>query len=178
MVYKRIMVPFRPEHYGDLQWIQTGALSRIHELKCGDSVVARLEFKNLFGSLAEGRTTEGVWTFRRRGLLRQTVFVRPAGTREDIIVYEPNWSKRRGVISGPGEASYNWEAANFWCSDWTLSKRPGARLVSFRSKGVVKASSAVVLTGEAKAEPRLELLLMLGCFIAILHKRDAAVTAT
>jgi hypothetical protein len=172
------MVPFRPEHYGDLQWIQTGALSRIHELKCGDSVVARLEFKNMFGSLAEGSTTEGVWTFKRRGLVRQTVFVRPAGTREDIITYEPNWSKRRGVITVPGGLSYNWEAANFWCSDWTLSKRPGGRLVSFRNKGIVKASSAVVLAEGAKEVQHLDLLLMLGCFLAILHRRDSAAAAS
>jgi hypothetical protein len=172
------MVPFRAEHLGELQWVQAGALSRIHELKSGDSVVARLEFKNLFGSLAEGQTTDGVWQFKRRGLLRQSVFVRPAGSRQDIILYEPNWSKRRGKIQGPGGAIYNWEAANFWCTDWTLSRCPGPRLVVFRSKGIVRAASAVTMTPEAAAEPQIELLLMLGCFIAILHKRDAVAAAS
>jgi hypothetical protein len=178
MVYKRSMVAFTPEHYEDLAWIQTGAISRFHELKSGGVVLARMEFKNLFGALAEGQTTDGVWTFRRKGLIRQTVFVRPAGSKEDVIRYEPNWSKRKGIINGPGEAVYNWEAANFWCTDWTLSRYPGAKIAHFKSKGVVRTASGVALSPEAKDEPNLPLLLMLGCFIAVLHRRDTALAAS
>jgi len=172
------MVPFRPEQLGDLEWIQTGAISRFHELRAGDSVFAQLEFRKTFGSLATGKTDQGVWTFKRRGFLHATVGVRVAGSDRDLMVYEPNWSGRRGHIQTAEGATYSWESVNFWGTDWVLAKPHGPKLAYFRHKGVVRSVAEVELTDEGRAEPELALLLLLGWYLILLYMMDAATAST
>lgn len=172
------MVPLSTELAGDLMWMQTGAISRYHELRAGDSVFAQLEFRKAFGSLASGKTGQGAWTFKRRGFLHATVGVRKADSNEDLMVYEPNWSGRRGQIHTATGVTYNWEAANFWGTEWVLSKPRGPKLAYFRNKGVVRSAAEVTLSDEAYADPGLVLLLMLCWYLILLYMMDAAAAST
>lgn len=83
---------------GKLEWVQPKTMQRKYELRAADGLVATLEYKSAFGSLAVAASSDGIWTFKRVGFFNPRVTVRRQGEEQDLAVYRPRWTGNQGTI--------------------------------------------------------------------------------
>lgn len=150
-------------------------MHRRYQLMDGSSNYASLAFQSAFGSLAEARTASASWTFKRRGFLQPTVGVRVAGNEEDIAVYTPHWTHRKGAIRLASGESLLLHSEGFWGARWVLSTEDGKPLVHFANHGALKKGCEVSLEPGVRGREDLGLLLSLSWYLLLLHMQDAAV---
>ena len=63
----------------EMKWIQSGKLeSQLVTIE--NETIAKLVWKNSWGSLATGESSEGRWTLKREGFLRPRITIREAGS--------------------------------------------------------------------------------------------------
>ena len=169
----------------DLCWIQPKGLdNRWFELRAGDGIVATLEFETLCGSLARAQSADGSWTFKRVGFFNPRVTVRKAGQEADLAVYTPRWTGREGTLEFPDGRVFGWVQANFWATKFQITDAAGYSLVSFESgaeksrlSDIFKTQARVEIGRRGRALPELPLLVLLGWYLIILQKQDAAAVA-
>lgn len=171
------MLPLDAHAPATLEWKQESAFGRYFELKGGDSVYAALEFVKRFGSLAEGRTAAGAWTYKRRGMMSPAVSARAAGSDADLAIYKPNWSSSKGELTLPSGETLEFRSASFWGQDWILSTPGGQTLLRFSTKGVVKQGSEVHVDPAARERADLPLLLTFCWYLLLLYQEDMSTNA-
>jgi hypothetical protein len=172
-----------------LYWTQPKALTRSYELHANspgsEIVVARLCFEHPFGSLAEGQTTTGWWSFRRDGFFKPTVSVRVRGRDENVAVYHPRWTGIEGEIT-TARGVYTFRIANFWGNRHEIRDEEDQILAIFRSgcpdaklSDFFKSQSTLTITAEGSADPLIDLLVVTGWYLIVLNRDDtAAIVAT
>lgn len=168
------MIPIRSTQLAGLEWRQPSAFARSYELKAGDSVLATVEFKKVFGTLAEARTAEQAWTFKRTGFLTPVVTARVAGTEQDIAHYKPGLMGTKGTLHLAGGEVLEMKSTNFWASHWALLDQQGEALLKFSNQGVLKHGAHVEVAPSAAGRADLPLLLAMGWYILALHIEDSA----
>ena len=169
----------------DLYWIQPKGLdNRWFELRAGRDVVATLGFETLCGSLAGAQSADGSWTFKRLGFFNPRVTVRRAGEEVNLAIYTPRWTGREGTLEFPDGRVFGWVQANFWATKYQITDTAGYSLVSFESgaeksrlSDVFKTQARVETGPRGRALPELPLLVLLGWYLIILQKQDAAAVA-
>jgi len=91
----------------ELRWVQTAKLES--ELVTPDQqVVARLVWKNSWGSMATGESALGNWTFKRAGFLRPKITIRKAETDESLGAVTMDF-RGSGVLETSEGESYNFK---------------------------------------------------------------------
>ena len=169
----------------DLYWIQPkGIDNRWFELRAGGHVVATLGFGSLCDSLARAESADGSWTFRRVGILNPRVTVRKAGEEATLAIYTPRWTGREGTLEFPGRRVFNWMQSSFWATKHEITDAAGNPLVSFESgtakprlSDIFKTQARVEIDQRGRALPELPLLVLLGWYLIVLQKQDAAAVA-
>ena len=63
-----------------LKWEQPSVLKMEYELHAEGELLATLEFRSSFGSLATAMCADGCWTFKRVGFFQTKVSIRPCGS--------------------------------------------------------------------------------------------------
>jgi hypothetical protein len=170
-----------------LYWTQPKALTRAYELHANapdsDVHVAMLCFDHPFGSLANGQTTTGWWSFRRAGFFRSTVTVCSRGCEDTVAVYRPRWTGTEGEIT-TGHGTYTFKTANFWGTRYRIQTPEGEPLVTYRSgcpntrlRDLFKSQSTVTITTSGSNEPYIDLLVVLGWYLIVLSRDDTAAVA-
>ncbi len=167
-----------------LYWIQPKGLGRYFELRAGDDVLATLRFETLCGSLARAESADGSWTFKRAGFFKPRVTVRKAGEEVNSAVYTPRWTGREGVLEFAGGRVFNWTQTDFWATRYQISDVAENPLVSFESgldqsrlTDLFKTQARVAIDLRGRALPELPLLVLLGWYLIVLQKEDAAAVA-
>ncbi len=98
--------------------------------------------------------------------------------------YTPRWTGREGTLEFPGGHVFNWAQTDFWATKYQITDGAGNTLVSFES-GAEKARLSDMFKTQARVEislggrsiPELPLLVLLGWYLVILQKQDAATVA-
>jgi hypothetical protein len=172
------MKPLFIDPEGSLEWRQSGTFTRSYQLVTGkDQVVGMLEFSSAFGSRAEGRVADAVWSFKRTGFFSTTATARVCGSDENAAVYQPNWSGAKGAISLAGGERMILQSAGFWGGEWILLTESGLLLMRFHNRGIVRHGAAVEILPEARSKRELSLLLLFGWYVLVLHQEDSAAAA-
>lgn len=168
------MIPIRSALLATLEWRQHSSFARSYELKSGDSVLATIDFKKVFGTLAEAATSDQSWTFKRTGFLTPLVTARVAGTEQDVAWYKPGLMGTKGEVHLAGGEVFEFKSTNFWGSQWALLTPSDEILIRFHNQGVLKHGAHVEVAPEAAERPDLALLLTLCWYILALHQQDSA----
>ena len=161
-----------------LEWRQESMKRRFYELKGGDSTYGTLRFMTAFGSLAEAESSEGKWTFKRRGFFSPNIGARRTGSEEDVLVYTPKWTGMKGEIRTTQGERLAFHSEGFWGQQWVLASVAGRPLIRFENHGVLRHSSNVTLEPGARERSDLALLAGFCWYILLLHMEDASVTVT
>ncbi|QOY88652.1 hypothetical protein [Paludibaculum fermentans] len=170
------MIQIQSNQLGGLEWKQLSAFARAYELRSGDSVLASVEFKKVFGTLAEAKTAHEAWTFKRTGFLTPMVTARVAGSEQDVAHYKPGMMGTKGEIFLPGGEVLHMKSTSFWGSQWALMLGDGTALIKFQNQGMLKHGAHVDIEPAARERPDLPLLLTLCWYILALHQQDSAAT--
>jgi hypothetical protein len=170
------MISIQPNQLAGLEWRQPGAFSRTYELKSVDSLLARLEFKKTFGTLAVAESAAGRWTFKRCGFLTPVVTARVEGSDADIASYTPNFTSTRGTLRLASGETLDLKTTNFWGSEWALFDANRQQLVRFHNKGMIHHGADVDVSPAAGSRSDLDLLLTISWYILVMHMQDAAAT--
>lgn len=159
--------------------MQPHAMARTFELKDGEDVVAELEWKKMFGTLAEGKSEDGSWTFKREGFLSPRVTVRVAGSEDNLATFKPNW-KGEGDLEFADGRKFRWAQIDFWGNQWAFISENREPVVRFKPMGgfksLFKYQSNVEIAEASVKLTELPLLALLGWYIMILMVDDSTST--
>lgn len=156
---------------GELHWISGAGARRAWVLKSETGEVGRLRFQKLFGSLAVGETATGIWTFKREGFFQPRVTVRREGETagQNEALFAPGWGGAGPVTFASG-ARFLCKPGGWWRSNWQFGLMHGtAPLLQLEGMG---RGSRVTIGAEARELAELPVLLLLGCYIAVLARED------
>ena len=142
-----------------------------------DTPLATLRWQKLLGTLATAETPDATWTFKRTGFLHPRVTARIAGTDDDRAVFDAGWHGG-GTLTIVGGATFTWQAANFWRTQWGWRGATDTELLHFASKqGLLRQEGAVTITPDALRLPELGLLVTLGWYLLVLTAHDSTAAA-
>ena len=156
-----------------LKWSQPSALNREYELRAGDELAAVLRFPSSFTSYARAEGADGCWTFERTGFWRNKIVVRPCGSQAAVAVFKNSRRGSGGTLELPGGRKLP-ASANFWHTELEIRDDAGVLLLQVRGAGLVRLSASVVIQPEVAGQEGLPWLVMLGCYLLVMMKKDAA----
>lgn len=160
-----------------LLWVQPRAMKQRFELRCGDEVLAVMQWQSSWRSGATAETAEGSWSYKRQGF-RQQVIIQSNGA--DLLT--PTLSRRwtgSATLSFPDGHSYLWKRSGFWGIKRAWTTPEGTPMLGFKTKyGLLKTGGEVAIAPFAASLPELPLLMTLGFYLMVTEMRDAAATAS
>lgn len=171
------MIPIASGAGDAIEWVQPSAMSRAWELRDGDRTAGLLTFRSAFGSLAAAQFEAGAWTFKRTGFFSPKVTARREGEETDIAVYEPAFSRSKGVLRLAGGETLHVHSTNFWQTEWTLSDDAGNLLIECHNRGVFRRGARVNVSDTGRRRPDLSMLVGLFWYILVLYMEDSAAVA-
>ena len=147
-----------------------------YELRVGDELAAVLRFPSSFGSHATAESADGCWTFERVGFWRNKTLVRVCGAQTDVAVFKNCRWGSGGTLELPDGRRYP-ANTNFWRTELAIRNAKGEPLLQLWSSGVVRLSATVAIHPGAAKLPEVPWLVMLGCYLLVMMKVDAAAAA-
>jgi len=156
-----------------LAWTQPSALAMEYELRAGDALAATLAFRSAFGSFATATSRDGTWTFKRVGFWRTRVTVRGADDAAELATFRNNTWKNGGTLTLPDGRQLR-ATTNFWKTNLEFLDDAGASLMRVKSRGLVRMAADVELDPRALAVPEMRWVLLLGCYLCVMMRMDAA----
>ena len=159
-----------------LTWRQP-AIAQTFELSGPAGVYARLELKKLASSRANGISSRATFAFERQGMLKSHIRIRLAHSPQPLATYEPNFTGQKGLLKYSGGESVEFQATNFFKTEWQWLTPEGAGLIGFRLKAAGKPSATVFIGDDGLPRVDLDLLLLLGFYVLLLL-REASVEGT
>jgi hypothetical protein len=165
---KETMKKIREVGNQPLTWHQFEECKASWELRAGDDVVGTVAWQNPTGggTLALAASADGRWSFKRVGVFIPTVTVRVAGTDTDVATVSAHLG--RSVVYFADGRAVHFIRSSFWRSEFAFTLSNGEPLLAFKEGGtrVEFAQGAVTI-------PDASLLALLGCYLLVLHARDA-----
>jgi hypothetical protein len=156
-----------------LSWTQPSALDLQYELRAGDELAATLAFRSRFGTFATASSGDGIWTFKRVGFWSTRVAIRGADDEAELGSFKNNTWKSGGTLTLPGDRKLR-ATTNFWKTNLEFQDDAGASLIRFKSRGVVHMAADVEVDPRALDVPEMRWILMLGCYLCVMMRMDAA----
>lgn len=166
-----------------LYWIQPRTLERKFELRAETGLFGSLSFATALGTLATAEVATGSWTFKRVGFLNPRVTIREAGRDADLALFWPRfWGG--GWLEFANGGKFPWKSIDFWATTWgfadtreelVFTMKPGAEQPKLSD--LLKTQAVVEIGTHSFGLTELPLLLMLGWYMMIMQKEDAATTA-
>ena len=160
----------------EFKWSQPKALRLEYELRAGDELVAVLRFPSSFNSDARAESADGCWTFERVGFWRNKTVVRPCGSQAAIAVFKNSRWGSGGTLELAGGRQFP-ASTNFWHTELEIRNDTGDLLLRVRSSGLVRLSATVEIHPEVAGQTGLPWLVMLGCYLLVMMKKEAAAAA-
>ncbi len=166
----------------ELRWQPRSAFSRTYDLvdpqsEGADAYATLVWRRGLFLSgLAEARSGDGAWRFRRRGLVRDRVLV-TAGEDEAVVgTLERHW--RRSVLRLESGREYVWRRESLWSRARHFEDANGTPVLRLRAALWPPAGAArVELEASAAEAAERALLACLGWYLSVLDSRRRAAAA-
>lgn len=162
--------------HSSLKWVQPHVFGREWELRRDDDVAATLKFRSAFGTLAEGTSDDGAWTFKRVGFFQTRVTVRAEGATDDQAVFEPNTWKGGGSLRLAG-GRHVLVTTNFWQSRIEFALEDDAVLFRYLTEGFARQNATLEAMPALERMPEMPWLLLLGWYLVVMMHQDAAASA-
>jgi hypothetical protein len=147
-----------------------------YEMCVGDELVAVLRFPSSFSSHARAESADGCWTFERVGFWRNKTVVSGCGKQLPLGVFKNSRWGSGGTLELPGGRRYP-ASTNVWHTELVIRSEKGDSLLQLWSSGVLRLSATAVFHPVAAQLPEAPWLVMLGCYLLVMMKVDAAVAA-
>ena len=160
----------------DLKWVQPSAFRMDYELRAGDEVAARLQFRSAFGSFATGESAGGCWTFKRVGFFQTRVSIRQCGEEADIATFTNNTWSGGGTLDLTGGTKLL-VTTSFWQTKLQFTTESGSPLVQFNTGGMIHLSATVEIDPAAERREDLPLIVLLGWYLVVMMHNDSAASA-
>lgn len=158
----------------ELRWVQPTAFKPHYELRAGDDLVALLRISGLFRDQAAAESADGCWTFERVGFWRNKVRVRACDAQSELAVFKiSKWGDGSGVLQLPDGRRLS-VTTNFWRTEYQFRSETGKPLLRIFSGGVLRQNAKVDVHVRAAGLPELPWLVMLGLFLMVMARADAA----
>ena len=141
-----------------LEWSQPKATRASYELRAGEDLVATLEFRNSFGSLATGASADGRWTFKRQGFFRPVVTVRQEGNDVEIGQFHHQTWRAGGTIDLSADRRLL-VSTSFWQTRYEITTPAEDPLITFTR---LKASSTSGMHIHGAVDAGIAVAAMLG----------------
>ena len=153
-----------------LRWVQPKVFHRVYELRAGEQPVGSLEFEKAFSSNATAKLAGWTWSFEREGFLGRQFRVIQAGTTGSFAVFQQDW-RSNGELTMADGSKVAWKRQNFWGTDWVFLTASEQRMVGFKDAFSLKLAAQVKLRYDYVDRPEMPLLVALGCYLLVLHRR-------
>ena len=157
----------------ELEWTQPSAGQMRYELRAGDQVIAGLQFRSMWGSLATAESDDGCWTFKRVGFWQTRATVRVCETETDIASFANNTWSGGGTLSLPDGRTFT-ASTNAWQTRLEIRDSQILLLISYANRGLVRLSASVTIEPYALALPELPWLTMFGWYLVVMMYMDAS----
>ena len=165
-----MMTPIHEFVGQDLLWTPSAAFRQQYELLAGDIELATLDMSN-WTTTAQAVTAEGSYSLKREGFFRQQVMIRSTESGPVLATYTRAWAG--GTLQFADGHLFKWENANFWGTKKAWKDSLDTSLVHCQNSPWTR-DLLIKVEPEAVALPEHPLLVILGLYITILGKRDAA----
>ncbi len=155
-----------------LRWAQPKMLRQAFELRDADELVATLEFRSSFGTLATARTAAGAWTFKRVGFWQTRATVRADGQTDDLGVFEPNtWSDGGTLTLADGRSMK--VTTNLWQSKIEFLGAGDELLFRYDTSGLLRDEASLTVSHTALAMAELSWLVCFGWYLVVSMRGDS-----
>jgi hypothetical protein len=156
------------------EWRESRTARRHDELHFGERIAATLRWQGIGSTLAHADCPEGHWTFERPRILSRDVEIRDGKTDELVAMLYPKWTGSATLELADGRC-FAWEPTDFWQMQWAFFDSAEQALVSFTDTSkLLEARTAVTVYRSSLSEQERGLLTMLGRYLLILRRHDAA----
>jgi hypothetical protein len=156
-----------------LRWTQPGLFERSYELRSGTDVAATLSFRSAFGSLAEARSADGAWTFKRTGFWQTRATVRVEGSPADLAVFEHNTWSGGGILRVAGGPSIL-VTTNMWQSKIEFRLSEEHVLFRYNTEGFMRQAAELEIAPPLEPMAEMPWLLLFGWYLVVMMHHDAA----
>jgi hypothetical protein len=156
-----------------LTWTKPRFFKSDYELRFGDELIATLSFKRIFSSAAIAENGEGCWTFERVGFLRKKTVIRTSGSSTILGIFKKNKWKEGGCLELSDGHKFK-AIANLWKNTIEFQTDTGESLIHTKSNGIFRPSATLQMYRKSLQIPQLPWMVMLGLYLIIMMKRDAA----
>jgi hypothetical protein len=163
------MSPITDAPNGIMRWSVRPGRTFVLEVGCQEA--GRLAFSGR-GSLANGMTAHGQWTFKREGFLHPRITVRKAGEDGNCgsLVLSANGNGKLTLATGE---EFSFITSGWLQSHWSFN-RGLIEIVRFSRDG---SSADVEVLTPTISEETLSVLVLLGWYAPLLAADEVAVTA-
>lgn len=156
-----------------LHWVQPRLFDRAYELLSGTDVVATLTLRTAFGTMAEARSADGAWTFKRVGFWQTRATVRWEGESHDLAVFEHDTWKGGGTLKMAGGSAIL-VTTNFWQSRIEFQLPEGDVLFRYLTEGFMRQEAGLEVAARAERMADLPWLILFGWYLVVMMHQDAA----
>jgi hypothetical protein len=159
-----------------LEWAKPKLFRPYYELIANNLVIAELSFKNNFSSQAAGRSADGSWSMKRTGFWGRRVIIKDLNSDITVAEFTGRTWRNGGEITLSGGSQYVLKAS-FWKMFFEIQTSDGIQILSYSSPRMFKRSAFVEIDYEASNIPDLPWLVILGCYLGVMQRKDAASAA-
>ncbi len=157
----------------ELTWTQPNAFKSEYELRFGDELVGTVRLPKFLSSKAVAESGDGSWTFERVGFWRAKTIIRASGSDSDLAVYSHNAWKGGGTLELAAGRKLIVKT-NVWRSTLDVQTAIGEPLIHIKNRGVFRLSASVQMYRKALQIPELPWIVLLGLYLIVMTRRDAA----
>jgi hypothetical protein len=157
--------------------VKPKTLKRDYKLISGTDAFGSITFKKSFGTLAEAGVAGQCWSFKRIGFFNTKVTIRNCGDKNDLATFINNTWKGGGTLYFKDGTSYK-ANTNFWNSEFGFQSPKGKKLLKISTKGFLKTSTLIEINKGGEVDPKIELLVLLACYLSIMIRQDEMMAAT
>ncbi|MBF8249199.1 MAG: hypothetical protein HW374_1999 [Bacteroidetes bacterium] len=160
----------------ELQWVHPSIFKRTYELRAGDIVVARMEWKKFFAMEAKAESADGCWNFEQKGILKSEVAVRLCDSKEPLAIFQETRFKKEQKLSLP-HGRFVTLKPNFWRTTYTLASETGEPLVILKKHAFFSSRYDVELRRKGGSFPEFPWLVLLMWFIVLVTQARSRAAA-
>jgi hypothetical protein len=159
-----------------LTWTKPRVFQSKYELRFGDELVATLCFKKFFRSAAIAECGDGCWMFDRVGAFKRRSVVRLCSSDAIVGTFKKNTWKEGGCLELSDGRKFT-ALASLWKNTLEFQTDIGEILIHTKTRGVFRPSTTVQMYRKCLHVPEFPWMVMLGLYLFVMMKRDAAARA-
>jgi hypothetical protein len=159
----------------ELRWRQPSAMRQQYELHAGETLVATLNFRSDWGSLAIGESGDGCWSFKRVGFWQTHATVRACDSEIDIATFQHNTWSGGGTLTSANGLTFNL-TTNTWQTRLDVLDTQQLPLLHYENGGWFKLGATLTVAPQALALADLPWLALFGWYVVVMMYRDTAMT--